>query len=52
MVKFKRRDVIDIIKGMGLTLPADVELKVTGQLNDATPFEGIDTIRVIKPKKK
>lgn len=52
MAKFSRKEVIALIEGMGFTLPADVDLKVTGQLNDATPFEGIDTIRVIKPEKK
>jgi len=52
MVKFSREEVIALIEGMGLTLPSDVDLKVIGKLNDDTSFEGIDTIRIIKPGKK
>jgi len=48
MVKFYRDAVIAYLKGKGLALPADVTLKVTGDLGDLT-FEGSDTIRVIEP---
>ena len=42
MVKFDRQDVIAILE------PGDnVEIKITGELNDGTHFEGIDYIRVI-----
>jgi len=30
--------------------PGDVELTVLGELEDATPFEGTDTVRVIEPQ--
>jgi hypothetical protein len=32
---------------MGLEYPAELELYITGELDDGTPFEGSDTIRVI-----
>jgi len=41
MVKFPRKEVQDILE------EGEVELTVTGQLTDGTPFEGTDTIRVI-----
>ena len=51
MVKFSRQDVIAYIESLELELPADVTLKVTGELTDGTPFEGSDTIRVIEKGK-
>jgi len=48
VVKFDRDAVQDLIEGMGLKYPANVELKVTGQLYDGTRFEGSNTIKVIK----
>jgi len=45
MVKFDRTAV------QGLLQIGDVEITVTGELNDGTPFEGSDTIRVINPGK-
>ena len=42
MVKFDRSDVCEILD------PGDeVEITVTGELTDETPFQGSDTIRVI-----
>lgn len=42
MVKFDRQAVQDILE------PGDgVEIKITGELNDGTKFEGLDYIRVI-----
>ena len=41
MVKFPRKEVQDILE------EGEVELTITGELIDGTPFEGTDTIRVI-----
>ncbi|MBA7688959.1 hypothetical protein ES703_97449 [subsurface metagenome] len=41
MVKFDRAAM------QGILQVGDVEITVTGELNDGTPFEGSDTIRVI-----
>ena len=52
MVKFDRQDVIIYIEDiLGIT-SGDVTLTVTGELTDGTPFEGSDTIRVIKKETK
>lgn len=48
---FPRQNLIDEIETINLDLPTNMDLKITGELNDGTPFEGIDTIRVIKRKK-
>jgi uncharacterized delta-60 repeat protein len=45
MVKFDREELI-LFLGAG-----DAELTVAGKLGDGTPFEGSDTIRVIRPGK-
>ena len=47
LAKFSRSDLIELIEEMGLDLPAEVELTVSGNLEDGTAFEGTDTIRVI-----
>lgn len=52
MVKFDRQETTELIYGylgiLGLDLPTDVPLKVTGQLTNGTPFEGIDMVRIIE----
>lgn len=48
---FPRQDLIDELKTMNLELPTKLDLKITGELNDGTPFEGLDTIRIIKRNK-
>jgi len=48
---FPRQDLIDKIERMNLSLPTRLNLKIYGELNDGTPFEGIETIRIIKQKK-
>ena len=48
---FLRKDLIDIIGTMNLDLPTKLNLKVYGEMNDGTPFEGLETIWIIKQKK-
>ena len=48
-VKFDRQELVAYIESLGIDLPADVELVVSGQLSDGTKFEGNDTIRVTGP---
>ena len=45
---FLRKDLINIIETMDLDLPAKLNLKVYGEMNDGTPFEGLETIWIIK----
>ncbi len=45
MIKFDRNDVQDV------AWPGDIEITITGELKDGTPFEGYYTIRVINPGK-
>ncbi len=45
---FLRKDLIDIIETMDLDLPTKLNLKVYGEMNDGTPFEGLETIWIIK----
>jgi len=47
MVKFNRQAVINYLEGLGVQHKDEVVLTITGSLNDGTPFEGEDTIRVI-----
>ncbi len=44
-MKFDRQELISYLS------VGDVTLTVTGELNDGTPFEGSDTIRVINKGK-
>ncbi len=45
---FLRKDLIDIIGTMDLGLPTKLNLKVHGEMNDGTPFEGLGTIWIIE----
>jgi hypothetical protein len=45
---FLRKDLIDMIGTMALDLPTELNLKVYGEMNDGTPFEGLETIWIIK----
>jgi hypothetical protein len=48
MVKFKRYELQRLIKDMGLEYPEELDLYVTGELLDGTPFGGSDVIRMNK----
>ena len=48
---FPRQDLIEKIETMNLNLPARLNLKIYGELNDGTPFEGLETIRIIRQKR-
>jgi hypothetical protein len=48
---FPKQDLIDEIESINLDLPTELDLKITGELDDGTPFEGLDTIWVIKRKR-
>ena len=45
---FLRQDLIDMLKMMDLNLPAKLNLRVEGEMNDGTPFEGIESIWIVK----
>jgi len=47
MVKFNRQAVINYLVGLGVQHKDEVILTIAGTLNDGTPFEGKDTLRVI-----
>ena len=47
MVKFNRQAIISYLLGLGVQHKDEVVMTITGSLNDGTPFEGEDTIRVI-----
>jgi hypothetical protein len=47
MVKFNRQAVINYLVGLGVQHKDEVVLSIAGALNDGTPFEGKDTLRVI-----
>ena len=49
---FSRQALIDEIETMGSELPSKLELRVSGNLEDGTLFEGLDSIRVIKRGRK
>ena len=45
---FPRPGLIDDIETVDLEFPTKLELKITGELMDGTPFEGFDIIWVVK----
>ncbi|MBW1743902.1 MAG: hypothetical protein JRJ47_10830 [Deltaproteobacteria bacterium] len=47
-VKFKKAALQDLIESMGLEYPEALDLYVTGQFLDGTPFQGSDVVTVIK----
>ncbi len=47
IAKFSRQDLIDLFVKMNLVYPADVEVTLTGNFFDGTPFTGEDTIKVV-----
>jgi hypothetical protein len=49
MVKFDRAAVQTAILGLGLTLPAFVDIVIEGELDDGTSFTATDQIRAINP---
>ena len=48
---FPQQDLIDKIELMDMDLPARVNLKIYGEMNDGTPFVGLESIWIIKQKK-
>jgi hypothetical protein len=49
MAKFSRQAVQAAIVGLGLTLPAFVDIVIEGELDDGTSFTATDQIRAINP---
>ena len=47
---FPHQDLINIIEILDLDLPTRLNLKISGEMNDGTAFEGIETIWIIKQK--
>lgn len=47
---FPQKDLIKIIEVLDLDLPTKLNLKISGEMNDGTAFEGIETIWIIKKK--
>jgi hypothetical protein len=50
LIFFQRQNLIDKLKKMDLDFPAKLNLKVSGELNNGTPFEGLETIWIFKQK--
>ena len=48
---FPQQDLVDKIKMMDMNLPARLNLKISGEMNDGTPFVGLESIWIIKQKK-
>ena len=48
MVEFDRQALIDLIIPLGITGPVD--LSIAGELNNGSPFTGVNTIQVIDKK--
>ena len=43
---FSRQDLIEKFKTMGVDAPIRIHLKLYGEMNDGTPFEGLETVWV------
>jgi hypothetical protein len=43
---FSRQELIEKFKTMGVDAPIRIHLKLYGELNDGTPFEGLETVWV------
>ncbi len=48
-MKFSNDEMTDVLELDGITDGALVALKVTGQLNDGTPFEAYDCVQLVPP---
>ena len=48
---FPQQDLVDKIEMMDMSLPARLNLKISGEMNDGTPFVGLESIWIIKQKK-
>ena len=48
---FLQQDLVNIIEILNVDLPTKLNLKISGEMNDGTAFEGIETIWIIKQKK-
>jgi hypothetical protein len=48
---FPQRYLIDKIKIINLDFPSKLDLRITGKLDDGTPFEGLDTIWITIKRK-
>ncbi|MCK4763771.1 MAG: hypothetical protein KAW12_16335 [Candidatus Aminicenantes bacterium] len=49
MIKFSRRQLVKLKRlHLGLGLNKDIDIKISGKLNDDTKFSGTDSIRLIK----
>ena len=51
LTRFPQQDLINIIEMLDVALPTKLNLKVSGEMNDGTAFEGLETIWIIKQKK-
>jgi hypothetical protein len=47
---FHSQDLINVIEVLDIELPAKLSLKISGEMNDGTVFEGIETIWIFKQK--
>jgi hypothetical protein len=49
---FLQQDLVSILETLNIDLPAKLNIKISGEINDGTDFEGIETIWIIKEKSK
>ena len=48
---FLQQDLVNLIEILNVDPPAKLNLKISGEMNDGTAFEGIETIWIIKQEK-